>query len=137
MLNKKKTFAIGSVLAASILLTAGACDGPTAAAKANENISTAADNFEVQRKITAVNLRSGEFIFFAEGRCSLDIRTSDVLVTCKRGPDEYSKDHFAQGPDIFWSAVQQDPIDVSIYKTRIIIKPEGIIPEVELSTGIQ
>lgn len=136
-LKNKKALAITGAVVAGLMVMGNSCGGPSAADKASENISTAADNFEVQRKIVAVNLRSDKFIFFAEGRCSLEVRTVDVLVTCKRGPNEYSKDYFAQGPDIFWSATQQGPIDVSVYKTRVIIKPEGIIPEVELSTGIQ
>jgi hypothetical protein len=136
-LKNKKTIAIGGVLAASILLTAGACDGPSQADMASQNSSTAADNFEVQRKIVAINTRSGEYLFFAEGRCSLEIRTQDVVVMCKHAENDFKKHYFAQSPDTFWSATQQESIDVSVYKTRIILKPEGIIPEVELSTGVQ
>lgn len=127
----------GLVIAAGLMLGMAACSQPSQASKAGENLSVAADNFEVQRKVVGINTRSGEYLFYAEGRCSLEVRTSDVVVTCKHGENDYRKHFFSQSPETFWSATQQDGIDVSVYKTRIILKPEGLIPEIELSTGIQ
>ena len=138
MMNRKTktSLAILAIAAAGFSVTAAGCND-SQANKASENLSTAADNFEVQRKIVGINTRSGEYLFYAEGRCSLEVRSQDVVVTCKQGPNDYRKHYFSQNTDTFWSATQQDGIDVSVYKTRIILKPEGIIPEVELSTGVQ
>lgn len=137
MMNKKKTFAIGGVIAASLLLTAGGCDGPSQADKASENTSTAADNFEVQRKIVGINTRTDKYLFYVEGRCSIDRNNGDLIVTCKQGPDQYMKHYIGGATDVAWVATQLAPIDVSVYKTRVILKPEGLIPEVELSVGVQ
>lgn len=110
-----------------------------AAQKVSENISTAADNFEVQRKIVGINTRNMEYVFYVEGRCSIE-RQTDLLVTCKHGDNDYRKHYLGlpQGAsDVVWVSTQLKGIDASVYKTRIILKPEGIIPEVELSTGVQ
>lgn len=136
MKHKKPIAIVGTVLA-GLMLMGNSCGGPSQADKAGENLSTAADNFEVQRKVVGINTRSGEYLFYAEGRCSLEVRSADVVVTCKHAENDYRKHFFSQSPETFWSATQQDGIDVSVYKTRIILKPEGLIPEVELSTGVQ
>lgn len=136
---KKKLVALFSAAFAVILtLTAAGCDN-SQAENASKNASTAADNFEVQRKIVGINTRNMEYVFFVEGRCSIE-RSNDLVVMCKHGENDYRKHYLGlpQGAsDVIWVATQLEGIDVSVYKTRIILKPEGIIPEVELSTGVQ
>lgn len=136
-MKHKKTFAIGGVIVASLLLTAGGCDGPSQAEKASQNTSTAADNFEVQRKIVGINTRTDKYLFYVEGRCSIDRSNGDLIVTCKQGPNDFKKHYIGGATDVAWVATQMEGIDVSVYKTRVILKPEGIIPEVELSVGVQ
>mgnify|MGYP003574932758 CR=1 FL=1 len=132
---KKQLAAVAVIIGVTFGLAA--CDSQ--AKKASDNISVAADNFEVQRKIVGLNTRNMEYVFFVEGRCSIE-RAGDLLVTCKHGENDYRK-HMLGLPggatDVVWVNTQMAGIDVSVYKTRIILKPEGIIPEVELSTGVQ
>ena len=131
---KKKSAIIGAVIAASILLTAGACDSD--AKTASDNLSKAADQFEVQRKIVGVNTRTDKYLFYVEGRCSIE-RAGDLIVTCKQGPDEYRKHYIGQATDVAWVSTQMESVDVSVYHTRVVIKPEGIIPEFDLQGGKQ
>lgn len=133
----KKTFIIGGIIGASLLLTAGGCDGPSAAEKASENASTAADNFEVQRKIVGLNTRTDKYVFYVEGRCSIERSNGDLIVMCKQGENKFKKHMVGGATDVVWVATQLEDIDVSVYKTRVILKPEGLIPEVELSVGVQ
>ena len=130
----KKPLIIAAVLAGAFLSTAAGCGSD--AQKASENVSTAADNFEVQRKIVGVNTRTDKYLFYVEGRCSIE-REGDLVVTCKHGPDDYRKHYVGQATDVAWVATQEEGIDVSVYHTRIIIKPENLLPSLELSTGKQ
>ena len=135
---KKKIVALfAAALVLMLTLTAGGCDGPSQAQKASENLSTAADNFEVTRKIVGINTRTDKYLFFVEGRCSIEDQNGRLIVTCKHGENDYRKHFVGSATDVVTVATQLDAVDVSVYKTRIILKPEGLIPEVELSTGVQ
>jgi hypothetical protein len=129
---KKPAIIAATLVAAALALTGCQSD----AKKASDNISTAADNFEVQRKIVGVNTRTDKYLFYVEGRCSIE-RQGDLLVTCKHGPDDYRKHYVGQANDVAWVTTQEAGIDVSVYHTRIIIKPENLLPGLELSAGKQ
>lgn len=66
----------------------------TAAGNVNHNLSQAADNFKVARKITVYNARTDLIIMEMEGYMSLSNNsTSELVVTCKIGEDEYKKNY--------------------------------------------
>lgn len=66
----------------------------TAAENVNHNISQAADNFEVVRKITVYNARTDLIIMEMEGYMSLSNNLSnELVVTCKTGVNEYKKNY--------------------------------------------
>ncbi|MBT8163075.1 MULTISPECIES: hypothetical protein [Arthrobacter] len=71
-----------------------------------------------------------------EGRCSIE-RSGDLIITCKQGPNDYRKHYIGQATDVAWVSTQLEGVDVSVYHTRIVIKPEGIIPEIDLQGGKQ
>lgn len=129
---KKSIITVALVAGAAIALAGCTSD----ADKASENISTAAENFEVQRTITAISGISGDILFVAEGRCSFeypDARRVDV--TCKYSPSEYRRHTFILGDQDAVVVAQEQPIDVSEYHTRIVIKPQNLIPEFDLKVG--
>lgn len=132
-----KTKIIATIGAAALAVTMLA--GCTSSAdKASENISTAAENFEVQRTIIGINGITGKTIFYAEGRCSFEYPSdSRVDVTCKYGPDQYRRHTFILGDQDSVVISQEKDIDVSVYHTRIILKPENVIPEFDISVGEQ
>lgn len=103
--------------------------------KASENIATAAEAFEVQRTIVGINGITGETIFFAEGRCSFEYGAKRVDVTCKYAPDEYRKHVFMLGDQDSVVVTQEHAIDVSEYHTRIVLKPQNVIPEFDIMVG--
>lgn len=104
--------------------------------KASANISTAAEAFEVQRTITGINGITGQVIFYAEGRCSFEYPSGNrVDVTCKYGPSEYRKHVFILGDQDSVVVAQEQAIDVSEYYTRIILKPQNVIPEFDIMVG--
>jgi maltose-binding protein MalE len=66
----------------------------TAADNVNHNLSQAADNFQCLRKITVYNARTDLIVMEAEGYMSLSNNiTSELVVTCKTGADEYKKNY--------------------------------------------
>lgn len=66
----------------------------TSADNVNHNLSQAADNFEVLRKITVYNARTDLIVMEMEGYMSLSNNSSsELIVTCKTGPDEYKKNY--------------------------------------------
>jgi len=117
------------------LLVAG-CTSPTNADTADDNLITAAENFEVQRTIVGLSGNDGSVIFFAEGRCSFEYPSGRrVDVICKYGPDEFRKHVFILGDRDSLVVTQEEAIDVSEYHTRIILKPTSLIPNVDIQVG--
>ena len=72
----------------------GCLAGCSAADNVNHNLSQAADNFEVVRKITVYNARTDLIIMEMEGYMSISNNsTSELVVTCKVGENEYKKNY--------------------------------------------
>lgn len=129
-----KFTAIATVAVAATLALSGCASD---ADRASRNIATAAEQFEVQRTIVGINGISGDIIFFAEGRCSFESTIGRVDVTCKYGPDEFRKHVFITGDQDSVVITQEEAIDVSTYHTRIILKPQNLLPEFDLVVGEQ
>lgn len=130
-MNNKIAVALTSVAA---LFALSGCT--TDADMASYNASQAADNFEVNRLIVGINGITDEVLFSVEGRCSIT-RDGDLVVICKEGPDAYKKHFLGLSHNVTFVSTQLDPIDVSVYNTRIILKPQNIVPNFDLSVGTQ
>lgn len=117
------------ILALSIAFLAG-CDND--ARVASRNLSQAADNFEVNRRIVFYNGITGDYMLSLEGRCSFDANTARKLdVTCKTGPKEYKKHSLGLSDNVTYFSEQLQGTDVSVYHYRVIFKPQVIIPDVD------
>lgn len=128
---KKITKVVSSVIVAGMVgMGLVACE--SGAEKVNQNLSTAADNFEVQRHIVGINGITGKYEFEVVGRCSLNDQGNQLEVMCKHAENDYRKHMVGLSDNTFYVAEQLDPIDVSEYHTRIILKPQNLIPDVDL-----
>lgn len=58
-------------------------------------------------------------------------------MTCKHSDTDYRKHYVGQATDVAWVSTQMDGIAVSEYRTRVILKPEGVIPDIELKGSWQ
>ena len=68
--------------------------GCTEADNINYNLSQAADNFEVVRKITVYNARTDMIVMEMEGLMSLSNNgANELVVTCRTGVNEYKKNY--------------------------------------------
>lgn len=114
-----------------VMLTGAKCASD--ADTASKNLSTAADAFEVQRRIVFYNGITGEYILTLEGRCSLGNFDSagQLTVTCRTGEDAFKKHFLGLSDNVTFFAEQLEDIDVSIYHNRIIFKPQSIIPNID------
>ena len=118
------------MMAAAILpLLLGACEDDDARI-ASQNLSRAADMFEINRRVIFYNGISGEYILTIEGRCSLDVG-NPLRVTCKTGANDYKKHYLGISDNVTWFAEQLDAAKVSAYHYRVIFKPQSIIPDVD------
>lgn len=130
-MKKTRKFGIAGVALVGGMLLAGCSDADVA----SQNLSTAADNFEIERRIVFLNVRSGEYELEIQGRCSIKDIEGQLEVTCRTGEDEYKKHFLGKGPDFTYFSEQIDPADVSEYHYRVIFKPQTIIPAPELDLG--
>lgn len=86
----KKIFAMFLI----ILVLISCMTGCSEASNVNHNLSQAADNFQVVRKITVYNARTDLIIMEMEGLMSLsNTSTSELVVTCMTGPNQYKKNY--------------------------------------------
>ena len=119
------------------LLTVSALAGGLAACNdadvASYNISKAADNFEVDRRIVFYNGITDTYMLTVEGRCSLEADGLDnqLEVTCKVGPEAYKKHFLGLSDNVTYFAEQLDVADVSVYHYRVTFKPQVIVPDVD------
>lgn len=130
----KKQIAAG-IIALGLIFGATACSSDKDVA--SENLSKEADSFNVQREIRGINTRTGEYLFQVTGRCAIDREAQDYVITCKQGPNDYRKHFISRSNDTSIVTAQLDGIDVSVYHTKIIIKPENLLPEIDLQAGKQ
>lgn len=113
------------------LLALGAC---TDADVASKNLSTAADQFQVNRKITFYNGITNEVMLTVQGLCSLGNNdpARELSVTCKTGPGLYKKDFLGLSDNVTYFAEQLDPVPVGTYQYTVIFKPSTVVPAFQL-----
>ncbi|ABF71356.1 p079 [Rhizobium phage 16-3] len=114
---------------AAIALLAGCTDADIA----SQNLSKAADNFEVTRRVVFYNGITGDYILTIEGLCSLgNYDTSgELTVTCKTGPKAYKKHFLGLSDNVTFFAEQLEAANVSAYHYRVVFKPQTIIPDID------
>ena len=104
---------------------------------ASQNLSTAADQFQINRRIVFYNGITGDYMLTIEGLCSLGNydKTGELSVTCKTGPGEYKKDFLGLSDNVTFFAEQIDPMPVNTYRYQVIFKPSVIIPDPSVKLG--
>lgn len=106
---------------------------------ASENISTAADNFEVERRIVFVNGITDATLLEITGRCNIVDEGNQLEVTCKikegDGAESFLKHFLRLSDNVTYVVEQLEGIDVSVYNYRRVFKPEAAIPDIDLRTS--
>lgn len=101
---------------------------------ASQNLSTAADNFEITRRIVFYNGITGEYMLEIQGLCSLGNYDDmgELTVTCKTGPGEYKKHFLGLSDNVTYFAEQIESSRADVYHYRVIFRPSVIVPDIEL-----
>jgi hypothetical protein len=99
---------------------------------ASRNMSKAADNFDVARRIIFYNGITGEYMLTIEGYCSLGNNDTKgkLSVTCKTGPGAYKKHYLGLSDNVTFFLEQLDAKNVGVNFYRVVFKPSVIIPDV-------
>ncbi len=121
------------ILAALVGLgTVAAC--VPAADVASTNLSRAADNFEINRRIVFYNGITDTYMLTIEGLCSLGNNDSagQLTVTCKTGPSEFKKHFLGLSDNVTYFVEQIDGANASAYYYRVIFRPSVIVPDLEV-----
>lgn len=107
--------------------------GCTDADIASQNLSKAADMFEVNRRVVFYNGITGGYMLTIEGLCSLGNKdTADQLtITCKVGPNAFKKHFLGLSDNVTYFVEQLEPNRASTYHYRVIFKPQTIIPDID------
>lgn len=130
----KKIITIAAAASAALLVLAG-CE--SAADTANRNLSTAAENFEVPRRIVGVNGITDKVLFSAEGFCSYEIVDGAYEIIClvDRASGEVTRTTMARSDNVTMIVTQTGGKEVSLFRPRVIFRPETIVPNFDLSTS--
>ena len=126
-----KLLATASAILTTAALLAGCEDD---AQIASRNVSKAADNFEVNRRIVFYNGITDKYMLTIEGACSIDTSTSGktFTATCKTGPNAYKKHFLGLSDNVTFFAEQMGAVDASAYHYRVTFKPQAILPDFDL-----
>lgn len=125
---KKIILAIVAVLGLSVL---AACESD--ATMASKNLSVAADNFEIQRRVVFFNGITDKYLLSIEGACSIEADEEDgqLEVTCKTDKNEYKKHFLGLSDNVSYFVEQLEGANVSVYHYRVIFKPQSIVPDID------
>jgi hypothetical protein len=100
---------------------------------ASRNLSTAADQFEILRRVIFYNGITDKYVLSIEGFCSLGNtdKAGELSVTCKIG-NEYKKHFLGLSDNVTYFVEQLDPANVSPDHYRVVLKPETVVPDIDV-----
>jgi hypothetical protein len=134
MKTSKKLLLAAALAVGAVSLTGCATQADTV----SYNLSKEADSFKVTRQIVVYNGITNEWVAEITGLCSLgngEEGSDQTTVTCKIGPDQYVKQIYRLGDNVSIISTQVEPIDADPYRYKVILKPEQVIPDIELQTS--
>lgn len=99
----------------------------------SDNISKAADNFEVARRIVFIDTVTNEYMLTIEGRCNINVDGDgggQLEVTC-RTPAGDKKHFLGLNHTATYFVEQVSPISVDQNHYKVYFKPSVIIPDID------
>lgn len=134
---KRNLLTIAAVLAVG--LTACSTDADVA----SKNLSKAAEQFEIERRIVFFNGITDKYLLSVEGRCSIEAGNTGVAdsleVTCRvsegNEPSAFKKHYLGLSDNVSYFVEQLDAAEVDEFHYRVIFRPEQIVPDVDLETS--
>ena len=99
---------------------------------ASYNVSQAAHNFEVNRRVVFYNGITGEYILTIEGLLSVTPENGKLSVIVKTGPGKYKKHYLGVSDNVTWFCEQIESSSADLFHYQVIFRPRNIIPDVEI-----
>ena len=132
-----KTIAVFAVAGAGVGILAG-CQ---AADVVDHNTTVDAKNFKIERRIELINGITDRVILEVEGRCNITDETggesgaNQLEILCKTGEDEYKKHMLGLSDNVTYLVEQIEPHEQDEYHYQWNVRPETVIPDVEVDTS--
>lgn len=123
-----KKIPIISLIICAVTLSACADD----AYVASHNLSKAADNFQIMRRVVFMNGITDKYMLEVVGLCSITDQKNQLEVTCKTGQSQFKKHFLGLSDNVTYFVEQLKPRDVSTYHYRVTFKPQTIVPDFNL-----
>lgn len=124
---RKYWIGLSAAMVALVLVLAACTDAEVA----SRNLSKAADQFEIDRRVVFFNGITDTYLLSIEGKCSIEADELDqqLEVTCKTGPEAFKKHFLGLSDNVSYFVEQLEDADVSVFHYRVIFKPEVIVPD--------
>jgi hypothetical protein len=137
-MKKSKLITLGVTTALGLITLTGC--GNSDAHVASANLSKAAEQFEIQRRVVFFNGITDKYLLEIDGLCSVETGasalTGSLEVTCKTGPNAFKKHFLGLSDNVSYFVEQIKSADVSVYNYRVVFKPDSIVPDINLKTQI-
>ncbi len=131
-MNRRTKYIAGALVGAALLGGTMTACGSDDAEVVSKNLSKAADNFEVNRRIVFFNGITDKYLLEIVGPCSIDASDSQKLaVICKSGPGEYKKHFLGLSDNVSYFVEQGEGVKASANHYRVTFKPQSILPDVD------
>jgi len=128
MKNLKRTlsYSLCTVLVAFMMVS---CND---ASVASNNLSKAADQFEIYRRVVFYNGITDNYILSVEGYCSIKDQGGQLEVLVKTKDGKFMKHHLGLSDNVTYFSEQLSPENVSSDQYRVIFKPKALMPTLEI-----
>lgn len=126
--QKKVVLAAVGLVGAALTFTACSSDSDVV----SENLSKAADQFEIDRRIVFYNGITDQYMLEITGKCSINDDGNQLEVTCKTGADEFKKHFLGKSDNVTYFAEHLEGTEASTDQYRVIFKPGAIVPNVDV-----
>lgn len=103
---------------------------------ASRNLSKAADNFEIARRVVFYNGITGDYILSVQGLCSVSNNGRSVSFTCKNDKGKYVKHMLGLSDNVTYFSEQLSAHDVSVYHYRVTFKPDAVVPDINIRSRL-
>jgi len=117
------------LIIALVTLSMSSC---TDADVASRNLSRAADQFEIYRRVVFYNGITDAYILSVEGYCSISELNGQLEVTIKTKEGMFLKHHLGLSDNVTYFSEQLQSKHVSKDRYRVIFKPSVILPSIDV-----
>ena len=112
------------------LLALTAC-GDDDAKVVERNMTKAAQNYEIFRRVILYNVILDKNVMITEGWCNVEPGQLRTSVSCKVGPNKYLRHFYGNSDNSLYIVEQLEASSVNAYHYRRTFKPQVIIPDID------